>query len=224
MHQKDTSRQLTTKVKTAKSRKNSSTLWLNRQLNDPYVLMAKKEGYRSRAAYKLLEIDKKFKLFKPGQLVVDLGAAPGGWSQIAIEKIINNTKKGLVIALDLIEMEPIDGVLMITGDFTEQNILAILKQKLPKKLDIVMSDMAANASGHQNTDHLRIVSLCELALDFALDHLQENGIFITKILRGGDEEKFFAVIKQKFKKARYFKPNASRADSAEMYIIAQDLK
>jgi len=195
-------RNQTVHVKTAKGRSVSSTRWLHRQLNDPYVQMAKAEGYRSRAAYKLLEIHDKYKIFKKGQVVVDLGAAPGGWSQIAAKKIgISKPWGGKLLAIDLLEMPPIQGVDIIQGDFfsSEEMISWVNNQKL----DVVLSDMAASASGHTQTDHLRIMQLCEDAFLFAKNHLKEDGVFIAKILQGGTENELLTLLKTNFKQVKH---------------------
>lgn len=213
-------RNLTVNVKTAKGRKVSSTRWLQRQLNDPFVIMAKKEGYRSRAAYKLIEIDEKFKIFRKGQVVADLGAAPGGWCQVAANKILaGKPYGGRVIAIDLLDMQEIDGVKFLKQDFlelTEEDIEAWLERR---KLDVVLSDMAAPSSGHTGTDHLRIMQLCEDAFIFAQNHLKEGGNFVAKILQGGTENELLAMLKKHFVSVKHFKPKSSRADSAEIYVI-----
>ena len=211
----------TVKVKTAKGRKSSSTRWLQRQLNDPYVQQAKADGYRSRAAYKLIEMDDKHHFLKHGIRVVDLGAAPGSWLQVAIERC---GKKGQVIGLDLQEVEPIVGVELLQGDFTEQETLEQLEAMMQGKAQVVMSDMAAPASGHTQTDHIRIMHLCELALDFAQDWLEEGGTFLAKVLRGGAEQDLLKQMKRDFASVKHIKPQASRADSAEMYVIALGFK
>lgn len=216
-------RKLNVQVKTAKGRKVSSTRWLQRQLNDPYVQMAKLDGYRSRAAYKLIEIDEKFKIFKKGQIVIDLGAAPGGWSQVAAEKIIlNKPWGGRLLAIDLLEMPPINGAEIIQGDF-----LSFDKTKEwlnDQKADVIMSDMAPSASGHSQTDHLRIIQLCEDAFFFAAEHLKEGGCFLAKILQGGTENELLKLLKLHFKNVKHFKPKSSRSDSAEMYVVCTERK
>ncbi len=218
-------RSLTVRVKTAKGRKVSSTRWLQRQLNDPYVQQAKIDGYRSRAAYKLLEIDEKFKIFKKGQAVVDLGAAPGGWSQVAAEKIaLGKAWGGRLLAIDLLDMRPIEGATIIKHDFlkiTEDQISGWINQQ---KVDVVLSDMAASASGHTHTDHLLIMQLCEDAYFFAKEHLREGGVFIAKILQGGTENELLKLLKTSFKKVKHFKPKSSRSESAEMYVVCQDFR
>lgn len=219
-------RQLRTRVKTAKGRTVSSTKWLERQLNDPYVARAKKEGYRSRAAYKILEIDDKFKFLTKGKIVVDLGAAPGGWTQVAVQRVKAGTPGGgKVIGIDLQEIEPITHSTLLKGDFLEDEALEQLEQLLAgKKVNVVLSDMAAPACGHPPTDHIRIMALCEAALGFALQHLAPSGVFVAKVLQGGAEKEMLSQMKQHFAIVKHFKPPASRADSAEMYIVATGFK
>ncbi|MFN7038101.1 MAG: RlmE family RNA methyltransferase [Alphaproteobacteria bacterium] len=212
-------RSLTVKVKTAKRRKISSSKWLARQLNDPYVQEAKKEGYRSRAAFKLKEINEKFNIIKPSSVVIDIGAAPGGWTQIALETI-KESKGGKVIAIDISPMEEINRAIIITHDFLAPEIADIIKIHLHSKADLVMSDMAASSCGHAPTDHLKIIALCEAAFEFAKDNLAEGGSFVAKILKGGTENTLLTEIKQKFRQVKHFKPPSSRSDSAESYIVA----
>jgi 23S rRNA (uridine2552-2'-O)-methyltransferase len=213
-------RALKTRVKTARKRSLSSTLWLERQLNDPYVAQAKREGYRSRAAYKLLEMSEKYKLFKPGGRIVDLGAAPGGWSQIAAREVKSTEGRGRVIGIDLLEIEPIAGVEFRVMDFHDPNAPDRLREWLGGLADGVMSDMAANATGHRKTDHLRIVGLAEIAIEFAISVLAPGGFFVAKVLQGGSEGDLLARLKKDFATVRHLKPKASRADSAEMYVLA----
>ena len=214
-------RSLHTKVKSAKGRKLSSTLWLQRQLNDPYVAEAKKRGYPSRAAFKLLELDDKFHFLKPGKRIVDLGAAPGGWTKVAVERTKpENNAKGIVVALDINEMEPISGATVLQHDFLDEAAPDLLKEALGGKVDIVLSDMAAPATGHPSTDHLKIMALCEVALEFAFEILSPDGIFIAKVLQGGTENDMLTAMKKHFKIVRHVKPPASRSDSAEMYVVA----
>ncbi|AIL65328.1 Ribosomal RNA large subunit methyltransferase E [Rickettsiales bacterium Ac37b] len=220
-------RRSTTAVKTAKGRRISSTHWLQRQLNDPYVALSKQEGYRSRAAYKLLEIDQKFQILKPGYIVVDLGAAPGGWSQVTLDKVISHKKEqtvGLVIAIDLIPLEPIENLITIEGDFTKQETQNILNTHLHQKANVILSDMAAPASGYPDIDHIRIINLCETALEFAHSHLIEGGYFVTKLFAGKEEQKFIKMLQKHFQSVKRFKPPASRAESSEFYIIAQGFR
>ncbi len=212
-------RSLVVHVKTAKGRKISSTRWLQRQLNDPYVQLAKQEGYRSRAAYKLLEINEKYKLFSKGQVVIDLGAAPGGWSQVASQKVLAGTPwGGKVLAIDLLAMEALSGVKILQQNFLSLSEDDMLKWLDGQKADVILSDMAASASGHTLTDHLLIMQLCEDAFSFAQDHLKEGGAFVAKILQGGTENELLNLLKIHFAKVRHFKPKSSRSESAEMYV------
>lgn len=213
-------RSLKTRVKTARKRSLSSTLWLERQLNDPYVARARLEGYRSRAAFKLIEIDEKYHLFKPGQRIVDLGAAPGGWSQVAAQRVGAAEGKGRVVGIDLLEMDPIAGVDFAVMDFNDAKAPQRLKDMLGGPADGVLSDMAANATGHRKTDHLRIVALAELAVEFAREVLSPGGFFLAKVLQGGTESELLAVLKRDFARVHHVKPQASRADSAELYVLA----
>ena len=213
-------RNLTVHVKTAKGRKVSSTRWLQRQLNDPYVQLAKASGYRSRAAYKILEIHDKYKIFTKGQVVVDLGAAPGGWSQVAAEKTAAGKPwGGQVLAIDLLEMDHIAGVTILCQNFLSFSKEDTLSWLQGKKIDVVLSDMAASASGHTLTDHLKIMQLCEDAFFFAKEHLKEGGSFVAKILRGGTENELLHLLKLHFRQVKHFKPKSSRVDSAEMYVV-----
>ena len=211
---------LKTRVKTARKRSLSSTLWLERQLNDPYVAKAKKDGYRSRAAYKLLEIDERYHFLKPCQNIVDLGAAPGGWSQVAAKRTGTAEGRGRVIGIDLLEIEPMPGVEFRVMDFLDPNAPDRLKDWLGGKADVLLSDMAANTTGHKKTDHLRIVGLVELAADFAREILAEGGSFLAKVFQGGTEADLLAELKRDFATVRHVKPPASRADSAELYVLA----
>lgn len=209
-------------VKTAKKRKTSSSQWLARQLNDPYVLKAKIDGYRSRAAYKLLEIHDKFHLFKPKMKVIDLGAAPGGWSQVAAR--LTKSENNEIIAVDLLEIEPIIGVQSIQKDFYSSDTEQIITSMIGGKADVVMSDMAANTTGHASTDHIRTLDLCEHALDFALKILKPGGHFVTKIFRGGAENGVLSKVKMNFHTVKHFKPAASRKESVEVYLVALNRK
>jgi 23S rRNA (uridine2552-2'-O)-methyltransferase len=213
-------RALKTRVKTARKRSLASALWLERQLNDPYVAQARREGYRSRAAYKLLEIDEKHKLLRPGQRIVDLGAAPGGWSQVAAARVQASEGRGRVIAIDLLEMDAIDGVEFRRMDFHDARAPARLREWLSGPADGVLSDMAANATGHRKTDQLRIIGLVELAADFASEALAPGGFFLAKVLQGGAEGDLLALLKREFATVRHVKPKASRVDSAELYLLA----
>jgi len=210
-------RNLKQRVKTANKRSLSSQKWLERQLNDPYVARAKREGYRSRAAYKLLEIDEKYKVLKPGQKIVDLGAAPGGWSQIAA-KVVG--PKGKVVGIDLLPIDPMPGVEFIQLDFLDESAPGKLIEMLGGPADIVMSDMAANTTGHKKTDHLRIIGLAEAAIYFAREILAPGGAFIAKVFQGGTENQLLSDLKRDFAVVRHVKPAASRADSAELYVMA----
>jgi 23S rRNA (uridine2552-2'-O)-methyltransferase len=213
-------RSLKTRVKTARKRSLASTLWLERQLNDPYVARAKAEGYRSRAAYKLLEIDARYHILKRGQKVVDLGAAPGGWSQIAAAKVGATDGAGKVFGIDLLPIDPIPGVDFRQLDFLAPEAPQILTEWLGGPADVVLSDMAGNTTGHRKTDHLRIVGLVELAAQFATEILAPGGTFIAKVLQGGTETSLLATLKRQFAEVKHVKPKASRADSSELYVLA----
>lgn len=213
-------RELGVRVKTARRRSNSSARWLERQLNDPYVQAAKREGYRSRAAYKLLEIDDKYHLLKQGARVVDLGAAPGGWTQVAVERTGAGEGQGRVVGLDLLAMDTIPGAVLLEMDFMDDDAPARLREALGGPADIVLSDMAPSATGHKPTDHLRIVGLCEAAYWFALEVLAEGGSFCAKVWQGGAESELLAGMKRHFRTVRHVKPAASRKESAEMYVLA----
>jgi 23S rRNA (uridine2552-2'-O)-methyltransferase len=208
-------------VVTAKGRSVSSKRWLERQLNDPYVAAARDRGLRSRAAFKLAEIDDRARFLKPGAVVVDLGAAPGGWSQIAAERVRAGEGRGRVVALDLSAMDPLPGVTVLQRDFLEPEAVAALLQALDgEKADAVVSDMAAPASGHRQTDHIKIMALCDAALDFARRVLKPGGAFLCKVLRGGTERELLEGMKRDFAAVRHVKPKASRSDSAELYVLA----
>jgi 23S rRNA (uridine2552-2'-O)-methyltransferase len=209
------------RLKDDKRRKLSSRTWLERQLSDPYVARAKREGFRSRAAYKLAEVDDKYRLLKPGTRVVDLGAAPGGWSEIAARRVEPN---GRVIALDILDMMPIPGVEFLKLDFLADAASARLKDMLGGKADVVLSDMAANATGHRKTDHLRIMALAEAATAFAREVLAPGGVFLCKVLQGGTEAVLLAELKRDFEVVRHVKPPASRTDSAELYLLARGFR
>jgi 23S rRNA (uridine2552-2'-O)-methyltransferase len=213
-------RELKVRVKKARGRSLSSKLWLERQLNDPYVARARREGYRSRAAYKLAEIDDRYRFLRPGMRVVDLGAAPGGWSQIAAERVGVREGKGRVVAVDILEMEPITGVEFLRLDFLGPVAPETLRTVLAGGADVVLSDMAANASGHRKTDHLRIMALVETAGEFATEVLNPGGAFLAKVLQGGTEVSLLQTLKRDFTAVRHVKPAASRSDSAELYVLA----
>lgn len=217
-------RGLKQRLKTARKRTLSSQKWLERQLNDPYVARAKRDGYRSRAAYKLLEIDERFHLLKPGQRVVDLGAAPGGWSQVAVAKVGSVAGKGRVVGIDLLGIDPLPGADFIALDFLDESAPERLTGMLGGPADVVLSDMAANATGHRQTDHLRIVGLAEAAADFARAVLGPGGAFLAKVLQGGTEAALLADLKRDFATVRHVKPAASRPGSAELYVLASGFR
>jgi 23S rRNA (uridine2552-2'-O)-methyltransferase len=222
-------RELRVRVKTAKGRKLSSTLWLERQLNDPYVIRARKEGFRGRAAYKILELDDRYGFLKPGARVVDLGCAPGGWCQVAVDRVNalgQNPKKpvGTVLGVDLQEIEPIAGAELHQLDFLSDDADDLVKGWLGCRADVVLSDMAAAASGHKATDHLRIVALIEAALAFAFDVLEDDGTFVAKVLAGGAENTMQATLKRNFRKVANVKPPASRSDSSEKFVVAMGFR
>lgn len=227
--QKNTSgrgqRDLTVKVKSAKGRRLSSTLWLQRQLNDPYVKRAQAEGYRGRAAYKILELDDKYRFLVPGARVVDLGCAPGGWCQVAVKRVNALGERpgksvGRVLGIDLQEVEPIAGAELHRLDFLDEGADRQVFDWLDGPADVVMSDMAAASSGHKQTDHLRIINLCEAAAYFAFDVLVEGGTFVAKVLAGGTEGDLQKMLKTKFTKVANVKPPASRSDSSEKFVVA----
>lgn len=214
-------RALKVRVKTARRRKTSSTRWLERQLNDPYVAEAKRRNFRSRAAFKLIEIDDRFGLLKRDGTVVDLGCAPGGWCQVAARSVGSVAGAGKVVGVDLKPVEPIPGVILIEQDFTEPGTGQRISTEFGNgKVDAVLSDMAAPATGHKHTDHLKITALCEAAAGFAMNVLNPGGSFCAKVLRGGTENELLATLKTDFERVRHFKPEASRPDSAETYVVA----
>jgi 23S rRNA (uridine2552-2'-O)-methyltransferase len=221
----DVPRGLKVRLKTARGRSHSSQLWLERQLNDPYVQQARREGWRSRAAFKLIEIDDGHRLLKPGLRVVDLGAAPGGWSQVAARRVnadlaIAGQPRGRVVAVDLLPMAAIPGVEALELDFLAEGAEAELRRRLGGPADLVLSDMAPPAIGHRQTDHLRIVALCEAAAAFATEVLAPGGSFVAKVWAGGAEAGLLAGLKRDFRKVRHVKPPSSRADSAEKFVVA----
>ncbi len=209
------------RVKTAKKRSKSSAEWLRRQLNDPYVAAAKEEGYRSRAAYKIMQLDEKFKLLQAGMKVLDLGAAPGGWSQIAARKIGG---KGKLVALDILEMDPLPDVTILHMDFLAPDAPDKLKDALNGEADLVLSDMAPSTTGHAKTDHIRIIDLAESAALFAVEVLAPNGAFVCKLFQGGAEKTLLDLLRKHFAKVRHAKPAASRAGSSESYVVAQGFR
>jgi 23S rRNA (uridine2552-2'-O)-methyltransferase len=217
---KDTTGRMHVTVKTGGKRKLSSKLWLERQLNDPYVAQAKREGYRSRSAFKLIEIDDKYRLLKPGMTVVDLGAAPGGWSQIAAKRVGAADGKGRVVAIDLLEMGEIPGVQFAQLDFHADEAPGRLRAMLGGRADVVLSDMAANTTGHRKTDQLRIIGLVEIAVSFASEILNPGGAFLAKVFQSGADTELLAQLKRDFATVRHVKPASSRQDSSERYVLA----
>lgn len=219
------SRPLKSRLKKVKGRTSSSTKWLQRQINDPYVAEAHRLGYRGRAAFKIMQLDDQFHFFKPGRRVVDLGCAPGGWSQVAVRRVKSTPENPLVVGLDLLHAEPVVGAHLIQMDFTSDNAPAKLRDMLGgHKADVVMSDMAANTTGMHDIDHLRIMGLLEMAYDFAVQILNKGGVFIAKIFQGGTENEFLAQMKKDFEVVKHAKPDASRKDSSEMYVVATGFK
>ncbi len=212
-------RGLAVAVRTAKQRTPASQRWLARQLNDPYVAAAKQQGWRSRAAFKLLELDDKFKLLRRGALVVDLGAAPGGWTQVAVQR-----NAARVVAIDLLLMDPVPGADVLQGDFTDPAMPAVLAERLGGQADVVLSDMAPNTTGHTATDHLRIMALADAALEFALEVLKPGGSFVAKVFQGGAERQMLERLKRHFATVRHAKPPASRKESSELYVVAMGFR
>lgn len=213
-------RALKERLKSSKQRTKSSKAWLERQINDPYVRAAKAQGYRSRAAYKLREMDDKFHFLKRGMKVVDLGAAPGGWTQILVERC----GEGNVLGVDLQPMDPMEGATLLELNFMDDAAPAIIREKLNGDVSAVVSDMAAPATGHRETDHLRVMGLCEAALEFACEVLKPGGIFLCKVIRGGTERALLETLKLRFGRVLHMKPPASRSDSAEMYVIGLNFR
>ena len=214
-------RKLTVKLRTAKGRKTASTRWLQRQLNDPYVDEAKRRGYRSRAAFKLIEIDDKYRILKIGMIVLDLGAAPGGWSQIAAERVGAAEGKGQVVAVDVSPIEPLPGVEVLAHDVSAESAVPTIRAALKGgRADVVLSDMASPATGHRATDHLRVVALVEAALDLADNVLKPGGTFLAKVFQGGAGGDLVARLKRSFAKVHHVKPKASRKESPEVYVLA----
>ncbi|SON55162.1 Ribosomal RNA large subunit methyltransferase E [Hartmannibacter diazotrophicus] len=216
---------LKVRVKTARGRTASSARWLERQLNDPYVVKARREGWRSRAAFKIIEIDEKCHLLKPGQRVVDLGVAPGGWSQVAAKKVGSTAANPLVVGIDYLELDPIPGVVLLQKDFLDEDapdqLIAALGGEAP---DLVLSDMAAPTTGHHKTDYLRTMHLCEVAADFAINVLKPGGAFVAKVFRGGTENELLAQLKRHFSTVVHVKPPSSRQESVELYLVARGFK
>lgn len=208
------------KVKTARKRSNSSTRWLQRQLNDPYVAEAQARGFRSRAAFKLLQLDEQLGLLKPGQNIVDLGAAPGGWTQIIVDRVKPEKTGAKVVAIDILEMEDLPGAIVLHKDFMDDDAPDVLNEALGgEKADLVISDIAPPTIGHKQTDHLRIMGLVEAAYLFAVETLKPDGVFLAKVFQGGAENELLADMRRKFKKVKHIKPKASRGDSSEMYVV-----
>lgn len=214
-------RSLKTRVKTAKKRSTSSTRWLQRQLNDPYVEKARAFGFRSRAAFKLVEIDEKNPLLKPGMRILDLGAAPGGWTQVAVEKI---KPDGMVVGVDILDMDAIPGAEILKLDFLDDDAPQRIQDALGGRVDLVMSDMAASTTGHRQTDHLRTMALFEAAYAFACEVLAPGGAFLSKVFRGGTEQTLLADMKRNFESVKHVKPPASRPESVELYVLAQGFR
>jgi 23S rRNA (uridine2552-2'-O)-methyltransferase len=214
------SREKKVRVKTARKRKTSSTRWLQRQLNDPYVARARKEGYRSRAAFKILEMDDKYKWFRPGKTVLDLGAAPGGWTQIAAERVHSDPKKPSVIGVDILPIDPVPGATLLQLDFLDDAAPDIIRSHIQGGVDIVLSDMAPNTTGHAATDHIRIMALLEAAYPFACEVLKPGGTFVAKVFQGGTERELLMMMKKDFEMVKHAKPKASRSDSSEIYVVA----
>ncbi|HUN41140.1 MAG TPA: RlmE family RNA methyltransferase [Acetobacteraceae bacterium] len=212
-------RGLAVPLRSAQGRSAASQRWLTRQLNDPYVAAAKAQGWRSRAAFKLIELDERFKLIRPGARVIDLGAAPGGWSQVALQR-----GAGSIVALDLLPMDAVPGAVVLQGDFSDPAVAARVETALGGKADLVLSDMAPNTTGHAATDHLRIMALAEAALEFALDLLADEGGFVAKVFQGGSEREMLSRMKQAFGTVRHAKPPASRKESSELYVVAQGFR
>ena len=209
------------RIKSKKGRTTSSTRWLNRQANDPYVSAAKDMGYRSRAAFKLLQLDEQFKFLKSGIKLVDLGAAPGGWTQVAVDKI---GARGKVLGLDILDMEPIDGALLFNADIRDLSTIDLVKNGLSGEANVVLSDMAPSSTGDSDTDHLRVVALAEMALELALQILKKDGWFICKIWQGGVAGELRTLLQKHFTKVKFVKPEASRQESAETYLVAQGFR
>ncbi|MBS28503.1 MAG: rRNA methyltransferase [Alphaproteobacteria bacterium] len=220
----DGSRARSERVRSARGRKLSSTRWLQRQLNDPYVQAAQRVGYRSRAAYKLLQIDERFEFLQPGRRVVDLGAAPGGWTQVVVAQVKSQETAGQVVAIDILEMEPLAGAEILVGDIEDEAAVARLRTAIGDPVDVVLSDMAVPTTGHASTDHLRTLALAEAAFLFACEVLSPGGAFVTKVFQGVDEPALFDAMRQRFSSVRRFKPKASRSDSVELFLVGTGFK
>ncbi|GAB5468704.1 MAG: RlmE family RNA methyltransferase [Rhodospirillales bacterium] len=214
-------RGLSQRVHTARQRSLGSTIWLQRQLNDPYVAEAKLRGYRSRAAFKLAQLDDRFELIKPASRIIDLGCAPGGWLQVALERL---GPKGKLVGIDLLPVDSLDGAIILEGDFLDETAPAQLREALGGAADLVLSDMAANAMGHRKTDHLRTMALAETAAYFALENLAPGGSFVSKVLQGGTEATLLTLLKKSFENVRHAKPAASRKGSSEVYLVARGFR
>ena len=221
---KPPSRMLKQRVKTGKGRTVSQKNWLERQINDPYVQEARRLGYRSRAAFKLIEIDDKYRLLKPGQRVIDLGAAPGGWTQVAVDRVNSTDEKPRVVGIDYLGMDAVPGAVVLEMDFLDETAPERLMETLGAPPDVVLSDMAAPTTGHQRTDHLRTVALTEAAAEFAMDVLAPGGHFLAKTFQGGTENELLARLKRHFAEVRHVKPKASRAESVELFLLAKGFK
>ncbi len=217
-------RGLAVRVETRAKRSVSSADWLERQLNDPYVAEARKLGYRSRAAFKLLQLDQKFHLLRPGLRVADLGAAPGGWMQVAVPKVKSLEGRGRIVGIDLLEIDSLDGAEILQGDMLDPAAGKRVRALLGGNADLVLSDMAAATTGHKRTDHLRTIALAEAAFDFAREILEPNGGFVVKLFQGGAEKALLDLIRQSFASVKHAKPAASRAESSELYLVAQGFK
>lgn len=218
-------RPLKSRLKTARGRTASSAQWLRRQINDPYVAEAHRLGYRGRAAFKIIQLNDQFHFFKPGKRVVDLGCAPGGWIQVAVDKVKSAPENPLVIGMDVLETAPVPGAKLVRMDFTDEQAPAVLRELLGgHRADVVLSDMAANTTGTPGLDHLRIMGLLEMAYDFAVRALAPGGVFVSKIFAGGTENQFLARMKRDFAAVKHVKPDASRKDSAEFYVVATGFK
>jgi 23S rRNA (uridine2552-2'-O)-methyltransferase len=217
-------RVLRTKVKKKTGLKESSRRWLERHLNDPYVQRSKAEGYRSRSAYKLIEIDDRYRILKPGARVIDLGAAPGGWCQVAAERVRSSAEKPIVVGIDYLDMDPVPGAVVLKMDLLDDAAPARLIEALGGQPDIVLSDMAAPTTGHRRTDHIRTMHLAEVAADFAISVLKPGGHFLAKTFQGGTEASLLDLLKRSFRSVHHVKPPASRDESVELYLLAKDFK